>query len=106
MCIQIDSRCVILNIMQAKERVDLPELAAFAVAFKKKVHAAYVDISDASVFSVIEEYAEVISLTGDVIVRKEGFGLFARRDFLDKTINRHFSDDVRKHLQECANIAS
>jgi hypothetical protein len=88
--------------MQAKESVNLSQLAAFAAAFKAKVHAAYVDISDASVFSVIEEYPDALSLKENVIVRSKGFGSYAERDFLDKTVNRHFTDDVRKHLHECA----
>jgi len=104
MCIQIDSRCVILNVMQANESVELGQLAAFAVAFKKRVHGAYVDISDASVFSVIEEYREVFSLTGNTIIRKGDFGSFSKQEFLDRTVNRRFSDDVRKHLHECATI--
>ena len=102
MCIQIDSRCVILNIMQAKASVRLSQLAAFATAFKSRIHAAYVDISDDAVMSVIEEYAEALSLNENTIVRSGGFGRYADREFLDKTVNRHFSEDVRRHLHECA----
>ena len=102
MCIQIDSRCVILNLMQVKASVDLSQLVAFATAFKEKVHAAYVDISDDSVFSVIEEYAHVLLLNENTIIRSEGFGDYAKQDFLDKTVNRHFPEKVRKHLHDCA----
>ncbi len=102
MCIHIDSRCVILNVLQAKAQVDLAQLANFAAAFKQKFHHAYVDISDASVFSVIEEYPEVVSLNGNEIARQDGFGSFSTRDFLDKTVNRRFSVDIREHLRQCA----
>ena len=106
MCIQIDSRCVILNVMQAHNSVDLGQLAAFAVAFKARVHEAYVDISDASVFSVVEEYPEVFALIGNRIVRKGDVNSFAKQEFLDMTINSHFSVDVRNHLHECAKALS
>lgn len=101
-CIDIDSRCVILNVLQAREQVTLPQLAAFAAAFKQRVHNAYVDISDASVFSVIEEYPEVVGLTGNLITREPGFEAFRTRRFVDDTVNRHLPANIRRHLQECA----
>ena len=105
MCIQIDSRCVILNIMQVHERVELSQLKTFAIAFKQRVHEAYVDISDASVFGAIEDNQEILSLTGNTIDRTEAFGSFAEREFLDKTVNRHFDDTIRSLLHECAEAA-
>lgn len=105
MCIQIDSRCVIFNVMQANQSVELSQLTAFAAAFKQRVNGAYVDISDASVFSVIEDYPELLSLTENRIVRNGAFGSFSQREFLDKTVNRHFPLVVRQHLHECATMA-
>ena len=102
MCIQIDSRCVILNILQAKGSVDLSQLTAFAVAFKARVNRSYVDISDASVFGAIEEYAAILSLTDNTITPRDDFGAFADSGFLDRTVNRQFPADVQKHLHECA----
>lgn len=102
MCLEIDSRCVIFNMLQVNKEIHLAQLATFATAFKQKVNAAYVDISDTSVFSVVEEYRGLISLSGDVIVREEGFRSLLRQDFLDRTINRHLAPEVCHQLHECA----
>jgi len=105
MCIYIDSRCVILNIIQAQESFDLSILDAFATALKKKVHNAYIDISDESVFTAIDNNRGVFHLEGTTIKRSEAFGRFADRKFLDSTINRNFPDNVRTSLRECAAAA-
>ena len=106
MCIEIDSRCVILNIMQANETVELRQLVEFAVEMKKRDNEVYVDISDASVLTIIEEYGEVFTLTGNTITWTECArgGRFKEREFLDKTVNRDFDPGVRDHLHECAKM--
>jgi hypothetical protein len=102
MCVQINSRCVLLNILQVRESTDLSDLVRFAVAFKGKVHDAYVDISDASVFSVLENNTDIFELTGRTVTRTDKFAKFENREFLDMTINRHLPPNVRKSLHECA----
>lgn len=102
MCIHIDSRCVLLNILQVRESTDLSDLLGFAVALKKKVHNAYVDISDASVFSVLEDNPDIFKLTGSTVSRVGLFVHFTETAFLDRTVNRHLEPDVQESLHECA----
>ena len=102
MCVQINSRCVLLNILQVRESTDLSDLVRFAVAFKGKVHDAYVDISDASVFSVLENNADIIQLNDRTVTRTTKFANFEDRAFLDDTVNRHLPSSVRESLHMCA----
>ncbi len=97
---QIDPRCIILNILQLHEQMDLSQLMEFAVEFKKRVHNAYVDICDNSVYGAIEANPNVFTLKGTTISRSQEFGKFGSREFLDETINREFPDKVKKHLKE------
>ena len=95
MCILIDPLCVILNILQVQDRADRPQLKTFALEFKKRVPSAYIDISDASVYNAIEGHREILSLTDNAIGRTDAFGSFAEREFLDRTINRRFPENIR-----------
>lgn len=108
MCVEIDSLCVILNIMQVNETVELRQLAEFAAELKKLENEVYVDISGASVFAVIEEYQEVLTLTGNTIAwtDKDSAGLLTDRAFLDNTINRHFKPEIVSHLHACADMTA
>ena len=102
MCIQIDSRCVLFNMLQAREHANLSSLQSFVTAVKVKINRSYVDISDASVFAVIEANPSIFFLEGKTVRRGNDFERFAEKGFLDQTINRHLPEEVRKVLHECA----
>ena len=102
MCIQIDSRCVLFNILQANDSADLSDLKKFAVAFKAANHGAYVDISDASVYSTLEGNPDIFTLDGRTVRFADDPGLFKNEEFLDKTVNRSFPPEVRQSLHACS----
>ena len=101
--IEIDARCVIFNLMQTREQLDISVLADFATNLKKLIPSAYVDISTKSIESVLQQYSNIFSFDGNVIKRKEGFSRLASRDFINSTINYQFSKQTRKHLEDVSN---
>ena len=100
--IEIDARCVILNMLQAKESFNLSYLSVFASALKKKVPTSYIDICDDSVLWIVESYPDQIILKEDTISRGPKWELFADAEFLDKSINLQYSEEVRRYIHECA----
>ena len=102
MCIQIDSRCVLFNMLQAREHADLASLQSFVTAVKIKINRSYVDISDVSVLAVIQENPSIFFLEGKTVRRGNDFKRFAEKGFLDQTINRHLPEEIREVLHDCA----
>ena len=101
----IDSRCAIFNMLALCSSFELSRLHYFAVALKRRMHDAYVDISDNAVLGTIESYPSLLSLEEDVISRSESFGAFAEQTFVDETINRIFAPYIREHLHASAEDA-
>ena len=100
--IDIDARCVIFNILLFHESVKLSQLSVFADTFKQKVNNSYINITDDAVFDIIEKYSGTVILEKDIISRGKTFGLFANRDFIDRTLNREFSHEICEHLYNSA----
>ena len=100
--IEIDARRVIFNILLFHDSFNLSQLPVFADAFKQRINEAYVDISNNAIFDIIEEYPKILIFEKDVISRGKTFGLFANRDFIDRTLNREFSQDICEHLHAAA----
>jgi hypothetical protein len=107
MCVYIDSRCVLFNILQAtNDEVDLSALGSFRQLVEDEIPNVYVDISYASVLSVLEDYSAYIVKEGDSLKRTKGFGRFGDIKFLNDTINRSFSEELRKAIHEASSEAA
>ena len=100
--IEIDARCVLFNMMLFNNSIKLSQLPIFAAEFSRRVPSSYVDISDNAIFDMIDRYSDTFILKDDVVSRSRSFGRFAEEEFIDQTINREFSIDIRKHLHESA----
>ena len=100
--IEIDARCVIFNMMLFNNSIKLSQLPIFATEFSRRVPASYVDISDDAIFDMIDRYTDTLTFKDNIISRGESYGLFGEKSFIDRTINREFSIDIRKHLYESA----
>lgn len=106
MCIQIDSRCVLFNVLLTHESTDFAHLKAYVTLVKQRVTQVYIDISMSSIMGAVEENHELFKFEGNKIRRRAAFTSFAQRDFIDRTINRHLPVAVRDSLHECATIDS
>ena len=98
--IEIDARCVIFNMMLFNNSIKLSQLPIFAAEFSRRVPSSYVDISDNAIFDIIDRYPDTLIFKDNIISRGEFYGLFGEQSFIDRTINREFSMDVRKYLYE------
>lgn len=105
MCIQIDSRCVLFNVLQAREIADWPVFRSFVAALKARAPRVYVDISDASIAAAIRDNACFFVLEGRSVRRRPSFEPFLNQSFLDATINRHLPAQTRTCLHEASAIA-
>ncbi len=102
MGIYIDARCVLFNILQAHKEIDLSALGSFRRFIEGKVSNIYVDISYVSILSILEDYSTYITKEGDLLKQTSEFGEFGKREFLDRTINRSFSKEVRNTIHEAS----
>jgi len=100
--IEIDARCVLFNILLFHESIKLSQLSLFADILSRKIPSSYINISDDAIFSVIDNYSDTFILKENTISRSESFGKFAEQEFIDKTVNREFSVEVRNHLHNSA----
>ena len=98
--ILIDARCVLFNMLLHKNSLDLCELQSFAEKIKHKQNDAYIDISDKGILGAIETYSSILSLHGNIVSKREGYGRFEDIEFLNDTINREFSKELQKSLTE------
>ena len=102
----VDARCVIFNILQAHKEVALSALGSFRELVLEKNPEVYIDISYVAILSFLEDYSTYITKEDDFLKRTSEFGEFGKREFLDCTINRSFSEELRNAIHEASIKAS
>ena len=101
--ILIDIRCVLLNLLQNRDKIHLSDLKKFAEDLTQKVNETYIDITDNALYGYLEDNPSICFIEDDVIHRGKSFNWeFCDRDFINRTVNREFSQKVKDALQECS----
>jgi hypothetical protein len=95
----IESRCLLFNLATKLDKITRSDIIRFSVEFSMSNHGIYSDVSDKSVMGVVEDYSDIFSLDGDDIVVKNSWS----KEFLDTTLNSHFSEKVKEKIHEIVN---
>jgi len=109
MCMLINSRVVLYNLfeVEAIKKLDSESFAKFREEVVKRFGDAYVEISDSSIRAAVEADKELFSFSpeGDnVVCRGPLFTAFiGDREFLNGTVNKDFTDEIKDVLREAAN---
>lgn len=100
MCVYIDSRSVLANLLVMTQCVTLETLRQFRKGVKEKAPQTYIDISDDSILRAIENNPSMFSYKDGFVTRAEGFVSFLDDYFVDETINYRFPDKIKKVIKE------
>lgn len=100
MCVVVESRCILANILAYTDVATPNALANCAAQLRAKAPYAYVDISDEGVLCAVENDAELFSLSKGGVVRARNAQPLLKRDFLNRTVNAPLSNELKKALEE------
>jgi hypothetical protein len=100
--ITIDARCAIFNLASKIDRISRDDLSRFASEISKLDHCIYVDICDKSVMGVVEDYSHMMEWDNEEIVIQR-IGDWSK-DFINKTFNASFSDEMKQDLAKCVDL--
>ena len=100
MCVVIESRSVLANILLQINRATIESMRRFRKEVKTHVPDVYVEISSNSIYRAVINNPGMFALEEDDVVVAPDFRASMEPDFIDATVNRNYPDEVKKALKQ------
>ncbi len=99
---EMTPRCVLLNLLLVKDEILISTLNDFKKNLLARVmeDGLYIDLSRSSLRFAIESSPNLFEMDGDLIKRSSDPDDFFDKEFLDRTENRCFPENIRAAIHE------
>lgn len=98
MCHQIDSSVLIMNILKNRDNCSIKELIRIKESLENEIPNVYINISDNSIFSTIENHPRMIKWDDYTIEKVSDSDEFFETDFIDRCFNVDIFEPIRERV--------